>query len=142
MQLDLSSLHKAIAQLQESLNYYHSDLVQGDPALIRQLRAAAIQAFEYNYELSIKMLKRYLELAEPSKEIIDQMSFPTLIRTASERGLLLNDWSIWKQYREARNITSHTYDEEFAERVFATIPSFLDDANYLLNKLENAVGNA
>ena len=47
--LDLSSLKKAIGQLEQSLYYYHSDIVQRDPGLILQLRAAAIQAFEFTY---------------------------------------------------------------------------------------------
>ncbi len=47
----------------------------------------AILRFEYTYELSHKMLKRYFEMTEPNAEMIDQMLFPDLIRTASERGL-------------------------------------------------------
>lgn len=40
------------------------------------------------------------------------MSFPTLIRTASENGLLRSGWDTWYEFRKARNLTSHVYDEE------------------------------
>ena len=43
--LDTTPLKQAILQLENSLHYYHSDVVQQDDGLILQLRAAAIQAF-------------------------------------------------------------------------------------------------
>jgi nucleotidyltransferase substrate binding protein (TIGR01987 family) len=100
------------------------------------MRAAAIQAFGFTYELCWKMLKRYLEATLPNADEVDQMSFPTLIRTASEHGLLLSDWSVWKEYRQERGTTSHTYDEKKAIEVFAELPRFLKEAQYLLKQLK------
>lgn len=133
--LDLSSLQKASTQLADSLRYYYSDMVQRDPGLALQLRAAAIQAFEYTYELSHKFLKRYLEMSEPSAAVVETMSFPDLIRTASERELLLHDWSMWMKYRTVRNMTSHTYNEEKAKQALEIIPEFLEETQYLLTQL-------
>nr|WP_268887548.1 nucleotidyltransferase substrate binding protein [Kingella kingae] len=42
------------------------------------------------------------------------MSFQDIIRTAKEQNLLLGNWADWKQYRDMRARTSHTYDEETA----------------------------
>lgn len=128
--LDTASFKKAIQSLDEAINTYHDDK---NNAFVRD---ASIQRFEYTYELAHKMLKRYLELTEPDAEQIDRMSFPTLIRTGSERGLLLNGWDIWDKYRYSRNLTSHVYDEIKAIQVCEVIPDFLLDAKYLLNKLE------
>ncbi len=64
MKLDLSSLKKAIAQLEEALFYCHSDIAKKDDRLALHLRAGAIQAFEFTYESCFKMLKRYLEMTE------------------------------------------------------------------------------
>ena len=61
MKLDLTPLEDAVAQLEEALDVYHSDLVLNAPRLKRHLRAAVIQAFEFTYELSFGMLKRYLD---------------------------------------------------------------------------------
>lgn len=125
-----------MTQLQESLDYYHSDLVQNDPGLVRQLRAAAIQAFEFTYELSWKMIKKYLQMTEPNPNEIENMSFPDLIRTACERGLLQSELSVWKGFRQDRSITSHTYDDSKAQEIFEKIPFFLKEAEYLLSTLQ------
>lgn len=130
--LDISSLKKALASLEEAVVAYQQQANNF-------IRDAAIQRFEYTYELSHKMLKRYLEMTEPNSEMIDQMSFPDLIRTASERGLLANGWNIWKDYRHARNATSHTYNEIKAKEVYAVIPGFLAEANHLLSQLNQRI---
>jgi nucleotidyltransferase substrate binding protein (TIGR01987 family) len=134
--LDLSSFKKAIAQLKGSLIYYKKDKVQQDPHLSLYMRSAAVQAFEFTYELAWKMIKRYLELTQPNPSEMDHLTFPELIRTACEQGLLLSDVSAWKEYRRARGITSHTYDENKAQEVFEIIPNFLKEAEFLLTKLQ------
>ncbi|MFN9322292.1 MAG: HI0074 family nucleotidyltransferase substrate-binding subunit [Holosporales bacterium] len=134
--IDISPLEKAIAQLQESLNYADSDLAKYDARLARQFRSAAIQGFEYTYELSHKMLKRYLEATEPTPESIDAMSFQELIRTGAEKGLLLHSWDVWHFYRQCRSITSHTYDEEKADDVFSRLKDFLEEAAFLCAQIK------
>jgi len=128
--LDFSMFNQAIMTLDEAVIER-----QNDPHNLF-VRDAMIQRFEYTYELAHKMLKRYLELSEPNSETVDLMSFPELIRTGSERGLLKNGWDIWKQYRDARNITSHTYNEKKAEQVCLVIPLFLNDAKLLATQLK------
>lgn len=135
--LDLSSLEKAIFQLEDSLRYFHTEAVQEDERLKLHMRAAAIQAFEFTYELSWKMIKRYLEMTEPDPTEIDHMSFPNFIRTACERGLLLSDVSVWKKFREERSITSHTYNQQKAIEVFEKIPEFLKEAKFLYAQLKD-----
>lgn len=103
------------------------------------VRDACVQRFEYTYELCSKFLRRYLKMTEASADDVQEMSFPMLIRTASERHLLLNDWSVWMNYREKRNITSHTYDEEKADNVIKIVPQFLQEALYLLERLNEKI---
>jgi nucleotidyltransferase substrate binding protein (TIGR01987 family) len=133
--LDTSSLTNAIKQLEESLNCYHLDIVQSNEKLVLQLRAAAIQAFEFTYELSWKMLKRYLTITSADPQEIESLSFTHLIRTGCEKGLLLSDVEKWKGFRHNRSISSHTYDELKAIAVFSDIPGFLKEAQYLLEQL-------
>jgi nucleotidyltransferase substrate binding protein (TIGR01987 family) len=132
-QLDLSSLEKAITFLDETVTEY------GKQSANQFIRDAAIQRFEYTYELSHKMIKRFLELTEPSAEEIDQMAFADLIRTSSERGLLAHGWDTWKTYRHARNTTSHTYNEKKATEVYAIIPLFLAESKNLLSELKKRI---
>jgi len=100
-----------------------------------QLRDGLIRRFKFTYELSHKMLRRYLANIAASPEDIKRMPFPDLIRTASEQGLLPRGWDVWRKYREMRNKTSHTYDERVAEDVVSGIRDFLEDARALCEAL-------
>ena len=142
MTLDLSSLAGAIAQLTAAVGYANSDLARSDPALAPHLRAAAIQAFEFTYELSFKMLRRFLEMTEPVAPDLDTFTFNRLIRLGYERGLLNEELAIWQGFREARGTTSHTYDERKAQAVFEAIPRFLREAEFLLAQLSERRGDA
>lgn len=135
MTLDFSALNSAIGQLEKSLTYAHSPAALADAGLREQLRNSVIQCFEFTYELSWKMLKRYLEATEASPADLDLGSFQDLIRLGNERGLLRSDWGRWKTYRQARNDSSHTYNPAKAEAVFALAPDFLAEAQALSQQL-------
>ena len=130
MGLDLASLQTAIVQLREGLAR-----IQTEPA-DTQLRDGFIQRFQRTYELSHKMLKRYLEQAAANPQAYDAADFQYLIRSANEQGLLRSDWSAWRRFRELRGKTSHTYDEAVARDVAAQIPSFMEEAAHLLGALQ------
>lgn len=129
MSLDLTSLDNAIARLCEALEVYGRDTGQS------MIRDSVVKRFEFTYELAHKMLKRGLETGAPSPEQYDRMAFPDLIRSGNEQGLLLSDWPVWKQFREMRNKTSHSYDEAVALEVIAGIAGFLRDATFLRDQL-------
>jgi len=80
---------------------------------------AVIQRFEYTYELCWKMLKRRIELDSPNPAAVDAMSFKDLLRDGAERGLI-EDVEKWMIYRDQRNITARTYDEQKAASVHRT----------------------
>ena len=136
MRLDLTPLDDAIAQLEEAIEYHGSDLAAGDPALRLHLRAAAIQAFEFTYELSFKMVKRHLEQVSPNPAELDEMSFKAIMREAFRRGLVPSEVSIWDKYRKLRGTTSHTYNAGKAQMVFESLPDFLGDARFLRDQLQ------
>ena len=78
-----------------------------------------IQCFKFTYEPSHKMLKRYLEETTANPEEFDLSTFQNLIRTGNEKKLLRSDWRRWKDYRQARTNSSHTYDVEKASTKLA-----------------------
>lgn len=129
MKLDITPLINAVFRLQEGLARYQQDTTD------EQIRDGLIQRFEFTYEISHKMLKRYLEYTSPDPTIFDGMNFQDLIRTGNEKGLLLGNWPEWRTYRDMRSRTSHTYDEEIALQVVAGIPQFLQEAEFLKNQL-------
>jgi nucleotidyltransferase substrate binding protein (TIGR01987 family) len=137
MTIDTTSLGAAIAQLDEALAYAGSDLARTDPRLALHLRAAAIQAFEFTYELSIRMLRRYLLATEASPATIDELDFNGLIRLGYARGLLNEEIAIWRIFRQDRGTTSHAYDERKARTVFDNIPRFVAEARFLFAQIHD-----
>jgi len=136
MILDLRSFANAIRQLENALDYCNSNLARSDPMLAAHLRAAAIQAFEFTYELSIKILKRKLGQIESSEAVVRGMSFDELIRRGWAIGLLNEEIAQWREFRKQRGTTSHTYDGNKAELIYREIPRFLAEAKYLYNAIE------
>jgi len=103
-----------------------------------EVRDGCIQRFEYSYELSIKFIKRYLEQESAITEKIDQLNFRDLLRIAGEIGLI-QQVPLWFTFREARNNTSHAYNESKAKEVFLIIPVFLNEAEFLVAELQKRI---
>lgn len=131
--LDISPLQNAVIRLAEGWERYQQDIQY------LQIRDGLVQRFEFTYEISHKMLKRYLEMVSANPSQFDGMSFQDLIRTSNEYGLLQGEWADWKQYREMRSRTGHTYDEETAIAVVNGIPKFLAEAQFLLARLQQNI---
>ncbi len=134
MKLDVSSLRNALTALEKSLKFLASDLAK-DPDLHEQFRAAAIQAFEFTHELAFKMLKRQLEQMSADPASIDTLGYMDVIRSGAEAGLI-QDIARYRDYREKRNITSHTYDQAKAEQIVSILKDFRNDVRHLLAELE------
>jgi nucleotidyltransferase substrate binding protein (TIGR01987 family) len=136
MRLDLSPLENAVEQLDDGPVLYDSDIVLQHPEIRGQMRAGAIQAFEFTYELSIRMIKRYLEQVSANPAEVDQLEFRNLVQRAPEQELLHSDLNAWMEHRRNRGLTSHVYNEAMAERVFQAAQDFLVEVRYLLRGLQ------
>ncbi len=130
IQLNVEPLINAAQRLEEGQARYQKD--ENDI----QIRDGLVQRFEFTYELSHKMLKRYLELNSANPTQFDQMTFADLIRTGNEQGVLASDWMVWKNFREMRSSTSHAYDEAIALKVVSGISDFLEEVKFLLHQLQ------
>jgi nucleotidyltransferase substrate binding protein (TIGR01987 family) len=128
--LDLTALRDALASLRRALIRWQSTREQDE-----ELRDACIQRFEYTFELSWKMLARRLERDLPDARSVDAMSFRELMRSGGERGLV-RDVDIWMVFRDKRNTTSHAYNAAKAADVAAIIPTFANEAQELLARLQ------
>ena len=136
MNLDLSSFRKAVGSLQRTLQVaddrdFMSGLSENQKDAIR---AGVIQNFEFTYELCWKFMKRWLEVNLGSV-YVEGVARRQLFRLSAENKLIA-DVDQWMEYHDARNETSHTYDEAAAEDVSATAREFLTDAQKLLQALE------
>lgn len=125
MKIDQSPFEKALKTLQEVLAMEKNDII----------RDSAIQRFEYTYGLAISSIKRQIQNMSADRIEVDAIHFQDLLRTAAENGLI-DDPTAWFKFREMRNITSHTYNEEKAEKVYSILNDFAKSAEYLLNNIK------
>lgn len=93
-----------------------------------QERAGTIQAFEYCFELAWKIIKRLLQergsIANSPRETF---------RMAALEGFI-SDPEIWFEFLEKRNLTTHTYKENEAQKVIAICSLFsIEIKNFLKN---------
>lgn len=118
-EIDLKPLLKA---LQKFENFRHIAKTEIE-------KAGAIQAFEYSYELTWKIMKKVLA----SKGII--VNAPKDVFREAALADLIDDPEIWFDFIKKRNMTVHTYQENEAENVIKIFPLFSQETQKFLNKL-------
>ena len=133
MKLELTSLESAVASLERSIHAAATYEASLPPELRETIRSGIIQNFEVAYELSWKMVKRWIE-TNISTEAVDGVTRRELFRQAAENRLI-GDVDLWMRFHSSRNETSHTYDQETAEEVSASAKEFLSTAQSLLTAL-------
>jgi nucleotidyltransferase substrate binding protein (TIGR01987 family) len=131
--LDLSSLTKATDSLEIALKVYSGSSLPETTPEKGVLRDGVIQRFEFTFELSWKMIKRFLELY--GLERSDSFTNKELFRAGFEQGLI-DDPEQWFHYLTMRNQTSHAYNEMKAREVFEAAKTFLPDVKNLLLMLK------
>ncbi|MCL2444325.1 MAG: nucleotidyltransferase substrate binding protein [Treponema sp.] len=82
-----------------------------------------IQGFEFTFELAWNVMKDYLD----EQGITDIIGSKNAIRHAFNNGLI-EDGDVWMEKVNARNLSSHTYDEETAEKLFSQIKNNFYDS--------------
>lgn len=136
MPLELGSLRKSIDALGTSLDVAHDKSISGSTALRDTIRAGVVQNFEVAYELCWKFVQRWLRINLSPEDADRPRTRRELFRIAARYGLI-SDVEAWFAYGDARNQTSHTYDERQAAAVFAVAERFAVDARNLLERLES-----
>ncbi len=119
-----NQFNKALDRLEEVLNKN----AEAEPAFID----AAIQRFEFCFELCWKLIRRSL--------LIEGISVGTPREAFSEAfrlGWLLEGDAFWVGMIESRNLSSHTYKEEMAKLLHHRLPGYLEAYRHLLGTLEN-----
>lgn len=97
------------------------------------VRDAAVKRFEFTYEMAWKMMRRHLQWV--GRQDLDNVPGRELFRLAA-RASLIEDPGVWFHYHEARNLTSHTYDEANARKVTSLLKDLVKDAGSLLRNLK------
>ncbi len=126
-ELQVEPLEKALDQLRTGL-----ELAEKDPSN-ELLRDGVIQRFEFTFELSWKLLKRYLEIY--GLERLDAYTNKDFFRAGHEQAMI-RDAEPWLEYLKMRNLAAHVYNEEIAREVYQTARDLVQDAAFLLDKLK------
>ena len=120
-------LKKAADSLKISLDLYSNNSKNVATDVLLVYRDACIQRFEYCIELSWKISMKSLGLnTKAAKPAIREMA----------RNDLISNPELWLAFIEARNNSSHAYDEDIAQKVFKQIELFFVEVTSLLQKLE------
>ncbi len=90
----------------------------------------AIKRYEFSYETAWKALKRYLDYLG-----FDCSSPRGCVKEAFAQGTIEEE-SIWLEMIEARNLTSHFYDENEAKDILDILREFAEEFEKLKEKLQ------
>lgn len=101
----------AISQLDKAIIEYQT---KSDDTLYRD---GLIQRFEFSTELAWKSIKEYLE----DQGFSIAVASPRAILKEAFAGGIIDDEDAWNDILNARNLTSHIYDEKTATDVAARI---------------------
>lgn len=118
--IDISSLLKA----RDVFERFRKDMVDDRD------KAGAVQAFEFCYELSWKMMRRVLE----SRGLDVGSPKDTFRKAVLEK--LIDDPEIWFDFQRKRNLTIHTYKPENLDAIVAIFDTFSDEMNKLMACLQ------
>lgn len=136
MPLHLDNLRDSIEALDELLTASEDDARMGRLSEIERIgiRAGVVKHFEITYELSWKLMARWLN-TNVASDTADGVTRRQLYRL-SAANRLISDVDRWMQHHDARNTTSHIYDREKAQQVYEAVKVFTQDAPQLLKALE------
>lgn len=134
MPIALNHLDAALSALEVALRVAGRAQTAADTELADTARSGVIQNFEIAYELSWKVMRRWLleELGHTDTELAMRRQ---LYRLAAQHGLI-DDLQAWMDFHQARNLTSHTYDRGIALQVAAAAADFVSVGRSLLRTLQ------
>ena len=105
----LHDLGNALIRLAEALGQPENDFI----------RDAAIQRFEFCFELSWKLIQSVARLEG------QDCPSPRMAVSVAWQNRWLTWETVWLDMLEERNRTSHTYHEAIAKEVFSNLPGYL-----------------
>lgn len=105
----IEQLEKAFENLKIIIEAYEKEK---DKIIKDGLRDSIIQRFEFVTELSWELMKKYLD-----ENLVLEVYSPRSVIKESYKQDLIENGELWLDILEDRNLTSHTYDENTANRI-------------------------
>lgn len=135
MALELESLRKTVDALRRSQDASQKAMASLDDDMRDTVRSGVIQHFKMAYEQCWKFIQRWIRENVSPEDADFPRTRKELFRIAARHGLI-SDPVPWFSFGDARNLTSHTYDEAQAISVYDVAQQFLPHAQELLGRLE------
>ena len=116
MAVSIDEFSKTVRRLEEALNQEKNEFI----------RDSVIQRFEFCIELAWKTSRKVMGTSTSApKQVIREMA----------QNALIDDVDIWLKSIDQRNLSSHTYNEDLAEKVYSFVITFLPYLKNLNEKL-------
>lgn len=119
--IDLSPIVKA----QKVFEQFRQDLTT------EKDKTATVQAFEFCYELCWKLMNRVLQ----ARGVTVGFARDTFRKAVHEH--LIEDPELWIRFQNARNLTSHSYNQESLEEIVLIFDTFSVEMDKLIKKLKS-----
>ena len=117
----LENYENAAKQLAKALNEPESEFI----------RDASIQRFKFTYKFLWKTIKVFLEETHGVQTVSPRQVFKEAFALE-----LIDNEDVFLEMIEARNLLSHTNNENQAGTIYRKLPSFLESFNLVLEKLK------
>ena len=128
-------MKKVIVKLEKLLNAL-SSLEQIYDKPMREDRSnvdATIRRFEFTFELYWKCLKDFF--SEKGLGV----NYPRDVLQQAYADKFINNEKLWLEMLKDRNLTSHTYDQELADRIFSAIKKYVPEIRESVSVLEKQI---
>lgn len=116
-------LEKAVRRLKEALGEEPTELHKD----------ATIQRFEFTFEVAWKLMQEILR-----ENRIDAYGVKSVFRESARLGLI-EDPQAWFEFLESRNLTTHTYDQDEARKIYDKIKDFPPFIETMLGKVSQFI---
>ena len=128
-----ASLQKALARLEEAINLYEERQKTKEFASFRD---SLIQRFEFTFDSFWKYLRSIAKILHGKDE--GELPSPRLtFRFTAESGIIPDEkFPVFFNMTEDRNRSSHTYNEEIAQRIAEKIPAYYELMRSCLIEIE------
>ena len=127
--MNITSLKQSAQNLEKALEICHKNTESG------VLKDACIYRFRNTYEITLRMIKRYLKETSSNPFEIEKLTFNQMISKAFEASIIKLEFEDWKKFRDCRTKISESYQEKVVDEILKEVPLFLKEIKYFISHL-------
>lgn len=118
-----------------TLKTCYEDYVQNQNSqFIDYISDSCVKRFEYTLETAWKLQKKILQKKYAKPDV--ELTINNVFRYMEGYGFI-KSWEVWRDYYKKRNDTAHEYSIVKSRKLLDIIPDFIEDVEYLINKLKD-----